>query len=305
MKKVISLFLSLVLVFSLATPALATSQENREVVGQDILFNNESYTTAKQIFENLDSNQKACFIEQIEFLAKMGDRRLVEFHKKYVDPDYQYGLERYSSSYLQPSAQSNSESVAEQLQELDLPTPVYYGLIALSTALAVPVGNVVDLVISLGLTALVVTHWDAIKDVWQEIVDIFVDAFGSAIIDGFNYLYAAVKGVTLIEEGEELPNQGKVSDDDYLDGPAVDAGKQGKHVQGHNNELEGRSKWHEGENGVKETQEAWEKGTTVKDTDDEEVRTYDFGRKVGANGQTRVKVHLRKADNTIHGYPVD
>ncbi len=40
---------------------------------------------------------------------------------------------------------------------------------------------------------------------------------------------------------------------------------------------------------MSETQEAWEEGVTVKP--DGSVRIHDFGRKVGPNGETRVKVH--------------
>lgn len=36
---------------------------------------------------------------------------------------------------------------------------------------------------------------------------------------------------------------------------------------------------------------------------DNSVKTYDFGRKVGSNGETRVKVH-GDSKGTIHGYLV-
>lgn len=49
------------------------------------------------------------------------------------------------------------------------------------------------------------------------------------------------------------------------------------------------------------TQEAWVKGTKVKP--DGSVRTYDFNKPIGANGETKVKVHMDKKGN-IHGYPV-
>jgi len=97
-----------------------------------------------------------------------------------------------------------------------------------------------------------------------------------------------------VAPGETLPNQGKVTGG--VDGaPSVDAGKQGKHVPGHNSESEGKSKWDEGENGVKETQEAWQNGTTVKPDGSVRVGKSSDGRKV--------KVHQDKNGN-IHGYPV-
>jgi len=82
--------------------------------------------------------------------------------------------------------------------------------------------------------------------------------------------------------------------------PLVDAGKQGKHVPGHPNDNPSKSQWSEGSTGVKETQEAWEKGTKLPDG----TKVWDSGEKIGKNGETGVRVHV---DNkgTIHGYPVD
>lgn len=81
--------------------------------------------------------------------------------------------------------------------------------------------------------------------------------------------------------------------------PPVDAGKQGKHVQGHQNYREGSSTWQNG-NGVHDTQEAWQKGTELPDG----TRVWDAGKTTGTNGETGVRVHIDSRGN-IHGYPVD
>ena len=97
------------------------------------------------------------------------------------------------------------------------------------------------------------------------------------------------------KSGDHLPNQGLV--DGGVEGaPKVDAGKQGKHVIGHNNEAEGKSKWNKGENGVKETQQAWVNGEVVKP--DGSVR---IGK--ASDGRT-IKVH-QNTKGHIHGYPVE
>lgn len=298
MRRFIALMLSLILCLSMGIQAFAV--ENNPGTQNAVAETEDMYVAAQQAYDYLTDEQKEIFITQIALLALAGDSSLIEFHQTYVDPSYEFNPEDYAAV---PNV-ADAASVAGQLQALNLPAAVYYGLLAFATSLGVPVGNVVDVVVGLGLGAIILICWDDIADVWDDIVDIFVDAFGSFVLDAFNYLKALVKGVTLIEEGEELPNQGEVSDDEHLDSPGVDAGSQGKHVVGHNNELADKSKWPEGENGVKETQEAWDKGTTVKNTDGEEVRTYDFGRQVGPNGETRVKVHMRKSTGLIHGYPV-
>ena len=95
-----------------------------------------------------------------------------------------------------------------------------------------------------------------------------------------------------------LPNQGKVSE--VYGAPAVDAGKQGKHVPGHPNDDTSKSQWNEGETGVMETQEAWENGKTLPDG----TKVWDIGSPIGSNGETGVRVHI-DGNGNIHGYPVN
>lgn len=307
-KKLLAMFLSVVMLFTLTAPAFAASlpQENTDI---DFLASfidvhsseSDAYAAAKNVYLNLSPEQQQEFLALIESLAYQGDTQLVEFHKTYVDPFYEFAPDGIMP---QAAAVAAAADVATQLQALNLPSAVYYGLLAFATALGVPVGNVVDVVVGLGLGVIIVANWDAISGVWNQIVDIFVNAFGSVVMDAFNYIAALVKGVTLVKEDEPLPNQGPVSDDDHLDQPPVDAGSQGKHVPGHNNEQQNKSKWPKGKNGVKETQEAWKNGVPVKSTEGEEVRTYDFGKPIGPKGETRVKVHLNRGTGRIHGYPV-
>lgn len=100
-----------------------------------------------------------------------------------------------------------------------------------------------------------------------------------------------------------LPNQGAV-DGGVPAAPKVDAGSQKKHVPTHNGSIPTKTQWPADENGVNLTQEGWQNGITVKDTPGEEVRVWDTGGVIGANGETRVKVHMRKKTGMIHGYPV-
>ncbi|PET29800.1 T7SS effector LXG polymorphic toxin [Bacillus cereus] len=103
-----------------------------------------------------------------------------------------------------------------------------------------------------------------------------------------------------IGKNDKLASQGHV-DAGVSGAPKVDAGKQGKHVPGHGNNVSTKSQWGAGKNGVVETQEAWVKGTPVKP--DGSVRVHDFGKPIGPNGEMRVKVHMDGKGN-IHGYPV-
>ena len=101
---------------------------------------------------------------------------------------------------------------------------------------------------------------------------------------------------SLSKKEETLPRQGRVSEDP--DAPPVDAGKQGKHVPGHNNHDPSKSSWPKGKNGVKQTQEAWKNGTPDPKKPDGSVR-------IGtASDGTVVRVH-QNAEGFIHGYPID
>ena len=81
------------------------------------------------------------------------------------------------------------------------------------------------------------------------------------------------------------------------DAPPVDAGKQGKHVVGHNNDKDpNKSKWRPGETGVRETQQAWKNGTP-KPGKGETVR---IGH--SSDGRT-IEVHMDRK-GAIHGYPI-
>lgn len=114
----------------------------------------------------------------------------------------------------------------------------------------------------------------------------------------------ASKRVRAVNPKDLLPQQGLVTGE--VEGaPPVDAGKQGKHQEGHkNNEqsTEDKSTWIDGENGVADTQEAWEKGDWQKGREGT-VKKYDSGRVVGSDGvTTEIKVHIDGKGN-IHGYP--
>ncbi|MDE7205723.1 MAG: hypothetical protein K2N90_00910 [Lachnospiraceae bacterium] len=99
-------------------------------------------------------------------------------------------------------------------------------------------------------------------------------------------------------EADGLPNQGTVGD--VGNGPLVDAGKQGKHVNGHANYEEGNSTWVPGNNGVHDTQEAWKNGTSLPDG----TKIWNSGKVVGTKGETGIRVHVDSKGN-IHGYPVN
>lgn len=102
-------------------------------------------------------------------------------------------------------------------------------------------------------------------------------------------------GISYAETDVKLPNQGEVSE--IPDAPPVDAGKQGKHIPGHNNNDPTKSQWLEGETGVKQTQEGWKNGNPDPKVSDGSVR-------IGQSEGKDVRVHIDKKGR-IHGYPLE
>ncbi|OJG99662.1 hypothetical protein [Enterococcus termitis] len=129
---------------------------------------------------------------------------------------------------------------------------------------------------------------------------------GKSAIEAINSARSveASKRVRAVNPKDLLAQQGLVTGE--VEGaPPVDAGKQGKHQEGHrNNEqsTEDKSTWIDGENGVADTQEAWEKGRWA-DGREGTVKEYESDRVVGSDGvTTEIVVHIDGKGN-IHGYP--
>ena len=121
------------------------------------------------------------------------------------------------------------------------------------------------------------------------------------IYEGIQFISALVEATDTVPESTDvadtphsLPNQGDVLEDPNA--PPADAGKQGKHVPGHNNNDPSKSQWNQGEAGVKETQEAWKNGQDVPGRDGK-IR---IGQ--SSDGRT-IRVHI-DSKGRIHGYPI-
>ena len=76
--------------------------------------------------------------------------------------------------------------------------------------------------------------------------------------------------------------------------PPVEAGRQKKHVPGKNTSNKSKSMWNSGENGVRQTQEAWKNSTPYKNRPN--VREG-----ISKDGRT-IRIHFGKKG--IHGFPV-
>ena len=212
-KKLLAMFLSFVMLFTLTAPAFAAALPQEDTATDFLTLSADAYSSdadanaaAKNVYENLAPAQQQEFLALIEALAYQGDTQLVEFHKAYVDPSYEFAPDGIMP---QAAAVAAAADITGQLQALNLPDVVYYALVALATALGVPVGNVVDVVVALGVGAIIVANWNAISGVWDQIVDIFVNAFGSFVMDAFYYLQGLVGVYTITVSGKVITINGE------------------------------------------------------------------------------------------------
>lgn len=146
-------------------------------------------------------------------------------------------------------------------------------------------------------------NYVVVEQIQHEILESPIEVFNFRVSNDHTYYVGRTKiAVHNANCGpnDPLPNQGTVNGD--VEGaPNVDAGKQGKHVIGHNNcKNPNKSMWTKGSNGVTETQQGWVNGTQLPDG----TRVWDTGKIVGANGETGVRVHI-DGNGNIHGYPVN
>lgn len=217
MKRFIALILSAIMMFSLSSQAFAASIEPEDVTTVVLtdelgiqtgegMSEAEVRDVANKTFDYLTPEQQEVYIYLIESLSISGDYSLVEFHQRYVDPNYRFEPSASSRSAIvnDEVVLYNAASIAGQLQALNLPEVVYNGFMALAAALAMPVGNVVDIVIGLGLGVIIVANWDAISSKWNDIVDIFVNAFGSTVMEAFYYLQGLVGIYTVTVSGKTI-----------------------------------------------------------------------------------------------------
>lgn len=106
----------------------------------------------------------------------------------------------------------------------------------------------------------------------------------------YNHLAKTVQGI---------PAQGKITGP-VPGAPPVDAGQAGKHVSGHNNQVQGAGTWAPDVDIVDETQLAWQNGKPVPGQP--QCVSAPAGKVIGTRGETWIKVHIGKGG--IHGVPI-
>ncbi|WXR60229.1 hypothetical protein WG909_07790 [Peptostreptococcaceae bacterium AGR-M142] len=183
---------------------------------------------AIEAYENLDDKSKEIFLNYIQELSQKGDSSLLEYHIQNVDKNYLNDIQSYDCSRKTFATTAANPSIATQLAALNLPAAVEYGLLAFASALGVPVGNVIDVIVGLGLAAIIAYYWNDIKDVWDDIVDIFVTEFGSFVSEAFDYLSAKAQGLPTEKEFHDFDRHYDDHSPEFADMPGGNGKKPDK-----------------------------------------------------------------------------
>jgi hypothetical protein len=158
----------------------------------------KSIELAKQIYENLSVEAKQNFVNILEEESSIGYNSLLKFHTENIDKTYNSSnsnLIIVNKKKQYNSISARSMTLAQELSLLALPKAVEYSLLALPSALGVPVGNVVDVVIGLGVVTIIVWNWKSVAPVWDDIVDIFSRHIGGNVVKAFDYIYNKATGL--------------------------------------------------------------------------------------------------------------
>lgn len=183
-KRVICLILTLTITLSL--PINASTTQN------DIDVN----ALCKELFNNLTPEAKEEFVIIMQDEYNKGNSSLLDYHIQYVDQSYTSTGNKSLTSELY---YSRADSLAYDLKQLNLPQAVEYALVAFGAALKVPVGNIVDAAIGLGLITVLIANWSTIASKWDSIITVFENHLPN--VNGLNH------AMTLIEchvVGEDL-----------------------------------------------------------------------------------------------------
>lgn len=213
-KKLISLLLTLTMIFSLSATAFAA--ENYGNVTTSI-NTQEDIDAARDAYAVLTPEAKAIFDESLAYDAEM-----LEFHKTYVDKNF-------TPPALRPQMRS-AAAVADpmrilmaELGALGLPSAVLYSLKAMGASMVaaladgpLPLGDILLAAATASTAIIIAANWDAVSPKFNQIIGAFQKAFSTAssnISSAFAKIKSDVKKEVEKKEKEEKKKEKKEVED--------------------------------------------------------------------------------------------
>lgn len=175
----ISVFLMSLIVISSTTTAYASTNENEtnifDTYNTDEYQTDEVITFAANAYNNLSPEAQELFLASLS-----GNPNLIEFHKTYVDPDF----EEVTDGDRVVQGIDALTLLSRNLNALNLPSVVVYTLQAMGAGMVaaiadgpLPIGDILLAAATVTAAIVIAANWSAVEPVWNDIINAFCSAF--------------------------------------------------------------------------------------------------------------------------------
>lgn len=206
MKKLLSAFLCLTLIFSLSVPAFATSSDYGTSV--TISLSLDEQTTIDVLRDQcsmLSPEAKAIFLQAIS-----NDSDLAAFYKQYVDPTFSISR---PTNFARAASSNPLGQLEKNLKALSLPTAVVVSLVAVGSGFIAAmadgpllIGDAYLAATVAGASLIMGLNWTVVSPQFPNIVSAFKKSFAdsvSVITDVFDSLKAEAKATSSAKKKAE------------------------------------------------------------------------------------------------------
>lgn len=184
LKSFVCMCLVAMMVFSTNTTAFAA-----EKVAVKKFVEQEGPNFAREAYANLSQEAKEIFDA-----ALVNDQELLEFHREYVDPDYETPNQRSLKSYTTISTYSVRRAATDpmtilsaSLAALGLSSAVVYSLKAMGAGMVaaimdgpLPIGDILFAAAAVTVAIVLAVNWNEVSGKWDSIVSAFRTAFSAS-----------------------------------------------------------------------------------------------------------------------------
>lgn len=191
--KILSLILTLSMVFSLAVPAFAAEDYSSS---ESSINSQEDIEAAREAYAALTPDAKAIFDASLA-----NDPDMLQFHTTYVDQNFTPPAPKPQTRSVVAIADPMQVLMA-QLSGLGLPSAVLYSLKAMGASMVaaiadgpLPVGDILLAAATASAVVVIAANWKTVSPQWSKIVAAFKKAFAdfaNNIISAFNSLKSSI-----------------------------------------------------------------------------------------------------------------
>ena len=198
MKKLLSAFLCLTLIFSLSVPAFAANSNYGTSAVTSLSFDEETTIDAlRNQCSSLSPEAKAIFLQAIS-----NDPELAAYYKQYIDPTFSRSR---PTNFARAASSNPLNQLEKNLKALSLPTAVVVSLVAVGSGFIAAMADG-PLITVAGASLIMGLNWIVVSPQFPNIVSAFKKSFAdsvSVITDVFDSLKAEAKATSSAKKKAE------------------------------------------------------------------------------------------------------